>query len=553
MLSRAILVVFLLIVLRLIDLQVIHHSFYKGKAEGQRRRIIPIAAPRGDIYDRLGRLLATSINTLSIHVNPKEFSDYEALSKLLGEPIEHFSNKRAFAWVKRKVNIDLAQKIKEAGIKGVYFLPEKKRVYPKGRLASQVLGFVGLDNEGLSGIELGMDEYLKGEELSIVTESDPAGYELLSRRESNKKRSQSGMDVFLTIDETVQYIAERELEKIIKEYNGLSGMVIVMDVKSGEILAIAGKPDFNPNEYYKFDPKTWRPKAIDVYEPGSTFKTITMACGLDEKVINLNTKLKALDSLEIGGKVIKNSHKIDFGGSTITVRRMLEQSVNTAVAQIAIMLGKDRFYNKIRQFGFGDAINVGLAGESRGIVNKPENWYKPDIAMISFGQSIAVTPLQLCAAYLSLGNGGMLVRPQLIKKIESEDQSFIKTSRLEEIKRTISKAAALDTLDVLESVVMNGSGRKAKMENYRVGGKTGTAQKALSGGWGYMAGHYIASFIGMAPISNPRIVSLVLVDDPKGVIWGETVAGPAFKRVVEETLRYLNVRPDKFGSSEVKS
>lgn len=543
--------VFVIIIFRLVDIQIINYSFYKKKAESQHRRIIPLAAPRGDIYDRNGRLLATSIDTVSIYINPKEFRDYDILSKLLGKKVEKESEKRLFAWVKRKVGLQLAKKIQDLKIKGVYFIPEKKRIYPKGRLASQIVGFVGLDNEGLSGIELGMDEYLKGNEASIVAESDPAGYELLTKRENKEKKYQTGMDVSLTIDESIQYIAERELAKTVKQFSGNYGLIIVLDVKSGELLALAQSPDFDPNNYSKSDPKTWKSKAIDVYEPGSTFKTITMAAGLDTKTINLDSKLKALSQLEIGGKIIKNSHNINFKGlSTVSVSYMLEQSINTAVAQIGMMMGKDLFYKKIRDFGFGDLIDVGLYGESRGIVKPTSTWYAPDIAMMTFGQSIAITPLQLCAAYTSFANGGMLIRPQLIKKIESEDRSFIKTSRLEELHRAISKKAADDTLMILRNVVIHGSGRKAGMANYSVGGKTGTAQKAAPGGRGYMQGHYIASFIGIAPLKDPRIVALVLVDDPKGVIWGETVAGPTFKTVVENTLRYLNVKPDLTPSRE---
>lgn len=539
-----VILIFAVIVVRIVYLQIINHSFYKERAEQQRRRIIPLAALRGDIYDRCGRLLVTSVDTPSIYVNPKEFTDYEILSKAIGEKVGPFSSKRVFAWIKRKVTPEFAEKVMAKKIPGVYLLSEKKRVYPKGHLASQLIGFVGMDNEGLSGIELGLDDYLKGEEANIVTESDPAGYELLTKRESTKKKNPTGMDVYLTIDESIQYFAERELAIAVKQYSGASGILIVMDVKSGDILALAGCPDFDPNNYSKFDPKTWRCKSIDVYEPGSTFKSITLASGLDTGAVDLATKLKALDQIEVGGKVIENSHKIRFDGSTVTIFRMLEQSINTAVVQIGLKMGKDRFYSKIRDFGFGDAINIGIMGESRGIVNHPSSWYAPDIAMITFGQSIAVTPLQLCAAYLAIANGGMLVKPQLIKKIESYNGDFVKKARLEEVRRVIAKKAADETTQVLESVVLKGSGRRAQMKHFRVGGKTGTAQKAIPGGRGYMKGHYVASFIGFAPVSDPRILALVLVDDPKGVIWGETVAGPAFKKVVEETLRYLNVKPD---------
>ena len=545
-------IAFILIAIRLLDIQVIHYSFYKSKAENQHRRIIPLAAERGDIYDRNGELFATSIDLPSIYINPKEFKNYEKLEQVLKEKITRFSNRRLFGWVKRKIDPALADKVKSLNLPGVYFLTEKKRVYPKGRMASQVLGFVGLDNEGLSGIELGMEDYLKGEESSIITESDPAGYELLSKRESKKKKDSSGASIYLTIDESIQFYAERELEKIIKQYSAVSGMIIVADVENGEILALAGKPDFDPNNYSKSNPRNWRCKAVDVYEPGSTFKTITAAIGLDAGVVNLESQLKVLNQLEIGGKIIKNSHNITWKGSTCSLFYMLEQSINTVVAQISIKLGKDRFYNKIRDLGFGDLIDVGLPGESRGIVRDPSTWYKPDIAMISFGQSIAVTPLQLCAAYIAIANGGTLIKPQLIKKIESDDQKFVKTSRLEEVRKALSKKTSEDTIKLLESFVLHGSGRKAQIKGFKVGGKTGTAQKAERGI--YVKGRYIASFIGFAPLSKPKIVALVLIDEPKGVIWGETVCGPGFSQVVENTLRYLSIKPDNLtGEAKTKN
>ena len=545
MILSTVFVVFGIVIIRLIDIQIVHHSFYKQKAQNQRRRIIPIAMERGDIYDREGRLLATSVDVKSIYINPKEFRDYAKLENVLGKKIPRFSNKKLFAWVKRKVDFLTAKKIEEIGIPGVYFLDEKKRVYPKGRLAAQILGFVGLDNEGLSGIELGMEDYLKGEEQNIVTESDPSGYELLTKRESKKKKVSSGSDIYLTIDESIQFFAERELERTVAEYSALSGLIIVIDVENGEILALAGKPDFDPNYYAKSNPKNWHCKSVDIYEPGSTFKVITAASGLDCGVITLDTKLRALDQFEIGGRVIKNSHQINWGGnSTVSVSKMLEQSINTAVAQIGIKMGKERFYQKIRQFGFGDLIGLGLPGESRGIVKEPSTWYAPDIAMMTFGQSIAVTPVQLCAAYMSIANDGNLIRPQLIKKIQNEDLSFIKKSRREEIGKSLSSKAAEDARLLLGNVVLKGSGRKAKIEGFTVGGKTGTAQKAAEGGRGYLKDRYIASFIGFAPLSKPKILALVLVDEPKRVIWGETVCGPAFKNVVENTLRYLNIKPD---------
>jgi stage V sporulation protein D (sporulation-specific penicillin-binding protein) len=526
----------------LIILQIFEHEKLKGMAERQRTRIITLAADRGEILDRNGRILAISLDTYSIYVNPREFKDVSALSNILGEKIGPFDGKKLFAWVVRKIEKGLAQKVEDSKIPGVYMLPEKKRVYPKGRLASQVIGFCGMDNEGLSGLELSCDKYLKGVEGRIVTESDPMGYELLSVNEKDIADASPGMNLTLTIDESIQYLAESKLEAVLKKFQAISGNIIVMDVKSGDILALAGKPDFDPNEYAKFDPKRWRTSAVDVYEPGSTFKVITTAAGLDEGIINLDTKLKALDSITVGGKVIKNSHQINWNGSTISISRMLEQSVNTGAVQIGLKLGPERFYKKIKDFGFGDRLSINLPGESSGILKHFSNWYKPDIGMMTFGQSIAVTPIQLLSAIGSIANGGKRIRPVLVRKIESIDGSFVKTFQGEELNRTVSNSTAIEVTKLLENVVLFGSGKRAKMNDYRVGGKTGTAQKAAGGI--YLKGRYIASFIGFAPLTDPQLIVLVIINEPKGSIWGESVAGPVFKEVVEGALRYLNVPPD---------
>lgn len=536
------LVLSLIILIRLIILQIFEHEKLKGMAERQRTRIITLAADRGEILDRNGRILAISLDTYSIYVNPREFKDVSALSNILGEKIGPFDGKKLFAWVVRKIEKGLAQKVEDSKIPGVYMLPEKKRVYPKGRLASQVIGFCGMDNEGLSGLELSCDKYLKGVEGRIVTESDPMGYELLSVNEKDIADASPGMNLTLTIDESIQYLAESKLEAVLKKFQAISGNIIVMDVKSGDILALAGKPDFDPNEYAKFDPKRWRTSAVDVYEPGSTFKVITTAAGLDEGIINLDTKLKALDSITVGGKVIKNSHQINWNGSTISISRMLEQSVNTGAVQIGLKLGPERFYKKIKDFGFGDRLSINLPGESSGILKHFSNWYKPDIGMMTFGQSIAVTPIQLLSAIGSIANGGKRIRPVLVRKIESIDGSFVKTFQGEELNRTVSNSTAIEVTKLLENVVLFGSGKRAKMNDYRVGGKTGTAQKAAGGI--YLKGRYIASFIGFAPLTDPQLIVLVIINEPKGSIWGESVAGPVFKEVVEGALRYLNVPPD---------
>lgn len=529
----------------LVKIQIIQHDFFKGKAENQQRRYIKIATDRGDIFTQDGVLLATSLNTYSIYVNPRLFDNYEKLSDILGEVVVPISSKNYFSWIKRKVGSNIADKIEEAKLPGLGVVSEKQRVYPNNNMASQVIGFAGIDNEGLAGLELTLDEYLRAKEGWVKTYADPIGFEFLTAKSEKINPEEEGLNVVLTIDQRIQYVAERELEIARKKFGAISVTAIVMDVKSGEILALASKPDFDPNNYQRTNKKYWNSPACAIFEPGSTFKVITTAAALEDNVVDLDTKLDVKESIVVGGKTIRNAHEIDWPGSKISLSFMLEQSVNTGSVQVALKLGKEKFYNAIKRFGFGKKTDFGLPGESRGIVRDYKGWYKPDIAMISFGQSIAVTPVQMVAAFASIANEGKLVKPHIVKRIESRDGTFIKSFAPKVVGRTLSSKTAKNVMDLMQNVVEKGTGRPTRIKYYNVAGKTGTAQKARDGGRGYQKDHYIASFIGIAPASDPKICALVILDDPRGTIWGATTAGPVFKRVVSESLRYLQVKPDK--------
>jgi stage V sporulation protein D (sporulation-specific penicillin-binding protein) len=511
---------FLVIIARMFWIQIIRHDFFARLSFGQRTRLINLPASRGDIYDRNGNVLATSIDTFSV-----------------------FAQKPRFQWLARRLPSAEAEKLRAADPASVFLLKEKKRIYPQGQFAAQLLGFAGDDNQGLSGVELSFDRYLKGKEGKVVTEGDPEGRELYGALREIQP-GEEGLNLTLTIDENIQYVAEREISRQIKQFSAASGMLIVMDAKSGEILALASKPDFDPNEYKKADARRWHPAFLDPYEPGSTFKVITAAAGLADGVVTPDSRLNALNRLDVGGKVIENSHQINWPGPQVSLSFMLQQSINTAVAQIGLKLGPERFYQRIRKFGFGEQTGFGLAGESKGIVRYWENWSKPDPAMISFGQGIAVTPLQLLRAFSAFANGGRPVAPTIVKKVESEDGRFVRMFTGGAQGQALSGQHAAEINKMMRDVVLYGSGRRAQMALFTTGGKTGTAQKAAPGGRGYMKGRYIASFIGLAPLSDPRLICLVIVNDPRGSIWGESVAGPSFKTVVEYALRYLNVKPD---------
>lgn len=360
------------------------------------------------------------------------------------------------------------------------------------------------------------------------------------------------MNLTLTIDEPIQYKSEEEISKAVKGSNAVSGSIIVMDIKSGEILALASYPDFDPNDYRKYKENVWYNRAVsDVYEPGSTFKLVTISSALDEGVISEGTKVYSPDTLKLGGRVIKNSHNAKFNTRYLSIKEILRESVNTGAAQIAIKLGKEKFYKHMKDYGFGEYTGVGLMGESRGLLNDPASWNKPDIAMMAFGQSIAVTPVQLISSLTAIVNGGNRMKPRLVKKIEGEDSNFVKVFAPESMGQAISGKVAGEMLLLCEDVVENGTGHLAKIPGFRVGGKTGTAQKSRPGGGGYMEGRYVASFIGFTPLTDPRLAVLVVVDDPKPVYWGERIAAPVFKQVAEFALRRLDVAPDKNESSVI--
>lgn len=553
-------VVTLLLVARLFYLQIVRHDFFVNESIKQRSDKIPLSSDRGDIFDRNGNVIATSINSFSVGVHPSLLKDknkvINALSRTLkidrASLAEKLNSRKKFIWIKRKIEEPLARKVLDQKLEGVALIPEKKRVYPKNKLASHIIGFVGTDDTGLAGIEHEYDKYLRGEPGMLITEFDPHGREILTSHIRVLTPESDGMNITLTIDEPIQYRTEAEIKKAVKGFNARSGCAIVMDIKTGEILALAAYPDFDPNEYQKYGEDVWNNSVVkDVYEPGSTFKLVTVASGIEDGVITKNSRVDCPDTLELGGRVIKNSHTTKFNTKSLTVDEILRESVNTGAANIAIKMGKDKFYANIKKFGFGEKTDVGLPGESPGIVKRPSLWDKPDIGMMAFGQTIAVTPIQLITGLSALANKGIRVRPQLIKQIASVDSSFVRNFSPEQNGQAVSAKTAGDVLALSGSVVENGTGRLAKIPGFRVGGKTGTAQKPRPGGLGYIPKYYIGSFIGFVPLDEPRIAVLVVVDGPKPVYWGELVAAPAFKEIAEFSLRRLNIAPDKSAKSVI--
>lgn len=537
---------------RLFYLQLIMHEFYTERSLEQRLRVIDLSPDRGDIFDRNGGLLATTVDSYSIFATPSNMTNKKDAAMLVakaletdyGSVYEKLDSNKPFVWIKRKVDSSFKENIKKLNLAGIGILKEKKRIYPKGRLASQILGFVGIDNQGLANLELKYDSYLRGREGKLITEIDVRGRDILTSSLREIQTPSNGMNLTLTIDESIQYVAEKGIRNAVKKSKARSGVVIVMDVKTGEILALASYPDFDPNEYNRSKPENWYNRAItQSYEPGSTFKLVTIAAGLQENAITPKSPIYCADSVELGGRTIKNSHTIKFKTRYVLPEEILEQSINTGAVQVALKLGKKKFYQSIKKFGFGEPSGIDLPGESPGILRGESLWYPVDVGTISFGQGVAVTPIQLIKCLSSIANGGVLVRPHIVKKIESQNKSYIKIFATDKKGRSVSEKVANEVLEMSEVVVTKGTGKTAKIRNFRVGGKTGTAEKPKSGG-GYYSDRYVPSFIGFVPASDPKISVIVVVDEPQTEYWGEVVAAPVFKEVTEFALRKLNIAPD---------
>ena len=549
-----ILLVFFAIILRIAFLQTVKHKFYSELSVDQRTSQIKLASDRGDIFDRNGILLATSKDTFSVFVRPRAMEDKErVLSALLRSfPPERklieekFARNSAF-WLVRKKDkrtADLAKSIKSTEID---IFREKKRVYPKGHFASQLIGTVGLDNDGLSGIEYGLDKELRGVEGQYIFEKDVRGQQIATGFSKEIQKPLSGMDVYLTIDESIQYVAERELKKAAEKYRPESASITVMDVRTGEILAIASLPDFDPNYPSKFPIQNWKLRPMtDMYEPGSTFKIITAASGIEYGLVGPDTPVPCPPKIVVGGRTISNSHAVKAKNPTL--RDVIAESLNTGTTYVSLKIGKERFYQHIKAFGFGEKTGTGYPGEAKGLLPTPNNWHKSAEAMISFGQTISVTPIQLLTAAASIANSGVRVKPSVVSVIESPDKSIVKANSTETRGNTVSAATCEKVADLMRGVALmpHGTGHKAKLLQYSTAVKTGTAQKVIPGA-GYIpmsAQNFVASIVGFVPAKEPRIAIIVVLDHPKGTIWGAVAAAPVFKEVGEFTLRYLDAAPD---------
>ena len=550
----------IMIVFKVFYIEVIEYDKLSNLANSLWSRNLPISADRGEIFDRNGKVIATNITTTSLVFIPNQIVDKEGVSKniseILGvsyeEILKHASKNTSIERVHpegRQLDYDTAEKIDNLHYDGVYLVKESKRYYPYGELLSHVLGYVGIDNQGLSGLELYYNKYLTGENGAIKYFSDGKGHKL--NLEEVYVAPQSGMNLNLTIDLEIQLAIEKELDNVVAMYNPEDAIILAMNPNTGEILGLANRPAFDPNNYQEYSVETInRNLAIwKTYEPGSTFKIVTLSAALEEKEVNLFE-----DTFYDGGSIQVENARIKCwkkgGHGAETFLQVVENSCNPGFVVLGQRLGTERLYNYVKKYGFGDKTGIDLNGEGTGILFSLDKMGPVETATTAFGQGISVTPIQQVRAVSAAVNGGYLLKPYIVKTInEPETNATIVENNRVEQSQVISSETSSMVRYALESVVANGSGHNAYIENYRVGGKTGTAQKVENGR--YLTGNYIVSFIGFMPANEPEIVIYVAINNPKGVTqYGGTVSAPVAKNVLTTAVDVLNLKPDLDGMAK---
>ena len=532
---------------RLVYLQIFRYGSFVKQAEHQQQREIPLSAKRGVIYDRAGRELAMSVLVDSAFAVPTEVKDLPTavtlITRITGEDrnvvLADCRNHKTFCWVARKADDETIERIKSLNLQGIHFQKEPKRFYPARDLAAQVVGTVGMEDSGQSGIEHEFDDELRGRAGKMFISVD-------ARRQwfsDVEKQPEPGESLVLTIDKNIQYIAEKELDQAIHDTQAIAGTVIVENPHTGEILALANRPTFNPNLRKEITPNALTNRAVSyVYEPGSTFKLVTISAALEEKLTNPNEVFDCqMGSIVYNGMRIRDSRPHGL----LPVWGVLAESSDVGAIKIALRLGEDRFYKYIRAFGFGQQTGIELPGETRGLTKPVSRWSKVSIAAISMGQEIGISPLQLAGLISTFANDGVWVAPRIVAgKVEPNGTPQMVAFHPGASRRVISSYTAAEMRSMMQKVVLEGTGRKAILEGYTSAGKTGTAQKVDPATGAYSKTKYIGSFAGFAPLNNPQIVVAVILDSAVGLHQGGQVSAPVFRRVAQQVLEYLHTPHD---------
>jgi len=560
---------FLAIATRLIWLQVIQHKAYVDRALRQQQRTFEVAPRRGVLYDRNLREMAMTVQVDSIYADPAQIVDKKAAAHILAaivhtdptdghttesEIAAHLAAGRNFAWIARRVRPEVSARIRALNMKGIFFQKEFQRFYPDNNIAAQVLGYVGVDDNGLGGLELKFDEQLHGTPGEMLTAMD-ARRQVLG---SSEHEPEPGRNMVLTIDENIQYMAEKALDHAMERTQAQNGTVVIQDSHTGQILALAIRPSYNPNDFRHTTPERLRNHAVsDVYEPGSTFKLVTYATALDQKVTTPDDMIDCQGGqITLAGRVIHDD-KSDRGLGVVSVSTALARSSDVAAVKLALKIGPDHFYDSIRAFGFGSRSGVELPGETRGLLQPVKRWGGSSIGSIAIGQEIAVTPVQLVTMVSTIANGGMYLPPHVLfpGQVDSPTQmplvaqpfkagADVPNPLPEGSHRVISTMAAAQMRKMMEGVVLFGTGKPAQLNGYSSGGKTGTAQKIDPATHKYSKSMHVASFAGFAPVNNPVISVAVVIDTPKGDYYGTSVSAPVFAEVGQQVLEYLGVQHD---------
>src|SRR6516225_9933657 len=532
---------------RLVYLQIIKYDFFLNLASRQHGRTIDVDPRRGTIYDRNGAELAMSIDVDSVFAVPSEIPDQETTAQILAnvlnieaqELLARLRSQKNFAWVKRKVDGDVSDRVRELNLRGIYFRKEPKRFYPKRELAAQVLGYVGTDDEGLGGIELVYDGDLRGipgREM-IFVDARRKWYGRVERQPD------PGQNLVLTLDGTIQYIAEKELDQAMDDTKAIAGTVVVQNPRTGEIVALANRPTFNPNVFNSVPKEARKNRAVsDIYEPGSVFKTVTYSAAIDQGVVKPDDMVDCQGgAINVFGMTIHDSHKM----GVLTIAQAYAESSDVAAIKTGMKLGDKRFDEYIRSYGFGAQTGIELPGESRGMKKPVNHWSKVSIAAMSMGQEVGITAVQVVSMMSTIANDGIYTPPRIVAgELPPNGTPQPVVFHPAQQHRVISTMTSAQMKKMMEGVVLFGTARRAILDGYTVAGKTGTAQKVDPKTGAYSKTKYVASFVGFAPVNDPAITIAVILDSAEGLHQGGQVSAPVFKRIAQQVLEYMHVPHD---------
>ncbi|MBX9658035.1 MAG: penicillin-binding protein 2 [Nitrospiraceae bacterium] len=541
---------FAVVLFRLVSLQVLQAAELTAKADRQHQKTVSLEGARGTVVDRHGKVLAMNMEVPSVFGIPTALESpaktARSLSPVLHVRTDELEKKlrqdRSFVWLARKLDPEQGHRLEHMPMEGIGLVMEGRRFYPKGPLLAHVLGFAGMDGEGLEGIERRYESQLHGEKRVVILQRDAMGRTVFPKGRAEQVPA-AGHSLVITVDEVIQYIAEKEVEEAVTKAHAKSGTVIVLDPQTGAVLALAISPRFDPNAVASLTADRWRNRALtDTYEPGSTMKALVAAAALEEKVMKPSTMLYGENGrMTIANTVIHDHEKLGW----MTFAQVIQKSSNIGAAKTGMALGDQRLYRYLQAFGFGQKTEIDLPGEVGGMVKHPREWGRRSLASISMGQEIGVTPIQMVSAVAALANGGVLMKPYVVSEVRDAQGKALRQILPQVKRRVVSPETARTVTSILEGVVTDGTGAKAAIPGFRVAGKTGTAQKIDPRTGAYSSTLFVGSFVGFVPADNPRLAMIVVIDEPQGESWGGTVAAPVFRRVGEQVLNYLGVSSDE--------